>query len=64
MRFVCPHAVIRTKVYDAALLKDAPPTFKSVDAKFKEFPAPSSPSGLSGRLHRLQLVRTELPRQG
>ena len=36
--FVCPHAVIRTKVYDAALLKDAPPTFKSVDAKFKEFP--------------------------
>ena len=36
--FVCPHAVIRTKVYDAALLKDAPETFKSVDAKFKEFP--------------------------
>ncbi|NPV40630.1 MAG: pyruvate:ferredoxin (flavodoxin) oxidoreductase [Anaerolineae bacterium] len=36
--FVCPHAVIRTKVYDAAMLKDAPPTFKSVDAKFKEFP--------------------------
>jgi pyruvate-ferredoxin/flavodoxin oxidoreductase len=25
-------------VYDAALLKDAPETFKSVDAKFKEFP--------------------------
>ncbi len=36
--FVCPHAVIRTKVYDAAVLKDAPATFKSVDAKFKEFP--------------------------
>ncbi len=36
--YVCPHAVIRTKVYDAALLKDAPKTFKSVDAKFKEFP--------------------------
>jgi len=36
--FVCPHAVIRTKVYDAALLKEAPATFKSVDAKFKEFP--------------------------
>ncbi len=36
--FVCPHAVIRTKVYDAAMLKDAPPTFKSMDAKFKEFP--------------------------
>lgn len=36
--FVCPHAVIRTKVYDAALLKDAPETFKSIDAKFREFP--------------------------
>jgi pyruvate-ferredoxin/flavodoxin oxidoreductase len=36
--YVCPHAVIRTKVYDAALLKDAPKTFKSIDAKFKEFP--------------------------
>ena len=36
--FVCPHAVIRQKTYDAALLKDAPATFKSSDAKFKEFP--------------------------
>ena len=36
--FVCPHAVIRTKVYDAELLKGAPETFKSVDAKFREFP--------------------------
>ena len=36
--FVCPHAVIREKVYDPALLKDAPATFKSIDAKFKEFP--------------------------
>ncbi len=36
--FVCPHAVIRQKVYDPALLKDAPPTFKHMDAKFKEFP--------------------------
>jgi pyruvate-ferredoxin/flavodoxin oxidoreductase len=36
--FVCPHAVIRTKVYDAELLKTAPETFKSVDAKFREFP--------------------------
>ena len=30
---VCPHASIRGKVYDAALLKDAPATFKSADAK-------------------------------
>ncbi|RME89388.1 MAG: pyruvate:ferredoxin (flavodoxin) oxidoreductase [Anaerolineae bacterium] len=36
--FVCPHAVIRQKVYDPALLKDAPATFKHTDAKFKEFP--------------------------
>jgi pyruvate-ferredoxin/flavodoxin oxidoreductase len=36
--FVCPHAVIRQKVYDPALLANAPATFKSMDAKFKEFP--------------------------
>ncbi len=36
--YVCPHAVIRTKVYEPALLADAPKTFKSTDAKFKEFP--------------------------
>ena len=36
--FVCPHAVIRQKVYDPALLEGAPETFKSMDAKFKEFP--------------------------
>jgi len=35
---VCPHAVIREKVYDPSYLKDAPETFKSIDAKFKEFP--------------------------
>jgi len=34
---VCPHATIRAKVYDADLLKDAPKTFKSADAKWKEF---------------------------
>ena len=36
--FNCPHAAIRIKVYDGELLKDAPETFKSIDAKFKEFP--------------------------
>ena len=35
---VCPHAVIREKVYDADRLNGAPETFKSMDAKFKEFP--------------------------
>ncbi|NLD05277.1 MAG: pyruvate:ferredoxin (flavodoxin) oxidoreductase, partial [Synergistaceae bacterium] len=34
---VCPHASIRAKVYDADLLKDAPKTFKSTDAKWKDF---------------------------
>lgn len=36
--FVCPHAVIRQKVYDPALLEGAPEAFKSIDAKFKELP--------------------------
>jgi pyruvate-ferredoxin/flavodoxin oxidoreductase len=35
---VCPHAVIREKVYDPKYLENAPKTFKSIDAKFKEFP--------------------------
>jgi pyruvate-ferredoxin/flavodoxin oxidoreductase len=36
--FVCPHAVIREKVYEPALLENAPEAFKSIDAKFKELP--------------------------
>jgi pyruvate-ferredoxin/flavodoxin oxidoreductase len=36
--FVCPHAVIREKVYDPSYLAGAPETFKSIDAKFKELP--------------------------
>jgi pyruvate-ferredoxin/flavodoxin oxidoreductase len=35
---VCPHAVIRQKTYAPDLLAKAPETFKSIDAKFKEFP--------------------------
>jgi pyruvate-ferredoxin/flavodoxin oxidoreductase len=34
---VCPHAAIRVKVYDQKYLKDAPETFKSTDAKGKDF---------------------------
>ncbi|HAV76087.1 MAG TPA: pyruvate:ferredoxin (flavodoxin) oxidoreductase [Anaerolineae bacterium] len=34
---VCPHAVIRHKVYDDKLLADAPETFKHMPSKFKEF---------------------------
>ncbi len=33
----CPHAVIRMKAYEPALLATAPETFKSVDAKGREF---------------------------
>jgi len=33
----CPHAAIRAKVYDPAALETAPETFKSVDAKGKDF---------------------------
>ena len=35
--FVCPHATIRAKVYDPALLDEAPKTFKSADANWKNF---------------------------
>lgn len=35
--FVCPHASIRIKAYDKALLRNAPSSFKSADAKGKEF---------------------------
>ncbi len=33
----CPHAVIRMKIYDPALLENAPEGFKSTDAKGKKF---------------------------
>ena len=63
---VCPHAVIRHKVYDEKLLAKAPETFKHMPSKFKEF---SQGYGLHGAgrargLHRLYLVRGSLPRQG
>ncbi|MDI6401962.1 4Fe-4S dicluster domain-containing protein, partial [Balneolaceae bacterium ANBcel3] len=34
---VCPHSVIRIKAFDEKLLKDAPPTFKTMKAKGKEW---------------------------
>ena len=34
---VCPHSVIRAKIYDPALLAHAPSTFKSAKPKWKEF---------------------------
>ena len=35
---ICPHAAIRQKVYEPALLEGAPEAFKSVDYRGKEFP--------------------------
>jgi len=35
--FVCPHAAIRIKAYEQKYLEDAPASFKSVDAKGKDF---------------------------
>ena len=36
--FVCPHAVIRAKVYEPSYLEKAPEGWEALDAKFKEFP--------------------------
>ena len=35
---VCPHGVIRSKVYNEGLLSKAPPTFKTMAIKGKDFP--------------------------
>ena len=37
--FVCPHTAIRARAFSAASVTDAPPTFKHVPAKSKDFPA-------------------------
>ena len=34
---VCPHSVIRAKVYDSSLLANAPATFKSAKPRWREF---------------------------
>jgi pyruvate-ferredoxin/flavodoxin oxidoreductase len=36
--FVCPHGVIRSKIFDPAEAKEAPASFKHVPVKGKEFP--------------------------
>lgn len=36
--FVCPHAVIREKIYEPAYLTNAPEGWVGVDARWKEFP--------------------------
>lgn len=37
--FVCPHSAIRSKLFAAELTADAPPTFKHVPVKGKDYPA-------------------------
>jgi pyruvate-ferredoxin/flavodoxin oxidoreductase len=44
---VCPHAVIRAKVYDSAVLASAPATFKSAKPKWK---------GMEDELYTLQVA--------
>jgi pyruvate-ferredoxin/flavodoxin oxidoreductase len=34
---ICPHAVIRAKVFDPALMETAPPTFKAVDFRAADY---------------------------
>ncbi len=36
--FVCPHAVIREKIYDPSYLDDAPEGWEAADARWREFP--------------------------
>ncbi len=43
---VCPHAVIRTKIYDSKYLENAPSTFKSAEPNFRE---------LTGQKYSLQV---------
>jgi pyruvate-ferredoxin/flavodoxin oxidoreductase len=44
---VCPHSVIRAKVYDESVLADAPEAFKSADARWRE---------LAGQKYTLQVA--------
>ena len=37
--FVCPHSAIRAKIFPAAAADGAPPTFKHVPARSKDYPA-------------------------
>ena len=35
--FVCPHGVIRMKIVEPGLVEEAPPTFKTAPARYKEY---------------------------
>ena len=61
--FVCPHAVIRHKVYDEKLLKGAPGTYQAFGFEIQGFGRRYGlyGSGRARRLHRLRDVRGSLP---
>ena len=60
--FVCPHAVIRAKYYDAARLDGAPEGFRSApDQRARLSRRRLHPAILSRGLHRLRAVRGGLP---
>ncbi len=61
---VCPHAVIRAKVYAPELLASAPATFKSAPARWREFKEHEVHAAGGARgLHGLRAVRGGLPGQ-
>ena len=63
VRHGLPHAVIRIKVYDAAELEGAPGTFKTTDARDKEWQGLKyTHPGRARRLHRMRHLRGHLPR--
>ncbi|WP_243373644.1 pyruvate:ferredoxin (flavodoxin) oxidoreductase [Geotalea sp. SG265] len=67
--FVCPHAAIRVKAYDPALLSGAPATFKSADSRIPEFTgqkvtfqvAPEDCTGCGACAHNCPAVNKEDP---
>ena len=67
--FVCPHAAIRMKAYDKALLANAPATFKSTDCKLPEFKgsaytlqvAPEDCTGCGACVHNCPAKNKENP---
>ena len=63
---VCPHAVIRHKVYDEKLLADAPADLQAHAFEVQGILAGHGlhRPGRSRRLHRLYLVRRSLPGEG
>ena len=63
--FVCPHAVIRHKVYDPELLKDAPAHIQVAGCQVQGISGHEiHPAGGTRRLYRLLAVRGSLPGQG